>query len=195
LKISPVIKRSDFYLIPNIMSVSRVFAIPLFGVFMLYQMNFWAALVFALAGLSDYVDGWVARRYGYESKLGMLLDPLADKIIIVSAMILLMHLGRLDFSYQDWNLSWVAPALVIITAGREIGITGLRSIASTVGVVMPADRWGKLKTWIQFFAILFLLLNWPPLFRTGQILLFISVITALGSGVSYTVRFLKSLPD
>ncbi len=195
MKLSPIIKKSDFYLIPNIMSVSRVFAIPLFGVFMLYQMNSWAAAVFALAGLSDYIDGWIARRYGYESKLGMLLDPLADKIIIVSAMIMLMHLGRLDFSYENWNLSWVAPALVIITAGREIGITGLRSIASTVGVVMPADRWGKLKTWIQFFAILFLLLNWPPLFRAGQILLFISVITALASGVSYTVRFLKSLPD
>jgi len=177
------------------MSVSRIFAIPLVGIFMLCEMNFWAALVFALAGLSDYVDGWVARRYGYESKLGMLLDPLADKIIIVSAMIMLMHLGRLDFSYQDWDLQWVAPTLVIVTAGREIGITGLRSIASTVGIVMPADRWGKLKTWIQFFAILFLLLNWSPLFRAGQILLFISVITALGSGIAYTVRFVRSLPD
>lgn len=177
------------------MSVSRIFAIPLVGVLMLYELDLWAALVFALAGLSDYIDGWIARKYGYESKLGMLLDPLADKIIIVSAMIMLMFLGRLDFSYQDWNLGWVAPALVIITTGREIGITGLRSIASTVGVVMPADRWGKLKTWIQFFAILFLLLNWQPLFRAGQVLLFISVITALSSGIGYTVRFVKSLPD
>src|SRR4051794_31303383 len=89
----PVIKRSDFYLLPNILTLSRVVAVPLVGGFAAYHYNLTATFCFALAGISDYVDGWIARKYHYESKLGMLLDPLADKLIVVSTIIMLLCLG------------------------------------------------------------------------------------------------------
>jgi len=190
-----MIKRSDFYLIPNVLSISRVAAIPLVAAFAYYEMNRTAAVCFALAGISDYVDGWIARRYHYESKLGMLLDPLADKIIVLSVMVMLLFLGRLNFEWSDWDLKWVGPMLVIVTVGREIGVTGLRTIASSVGVIMPADKYGKLKTWIQFFALIFLLLDREPFLGIGKILLFFSVATALVSGIRYTQKLLKMLPE
>lgn len=199
-KIKSDIRRSDFYLIPNILTLSRVFAVPLVALFSYWNWDISSAIVFAAAGISDYIDGWIARRYGYESKLGILLDPLADKLIIVSTMIMLLWLGRLSIPFQfseqiseHW-LKLVPPALVIVTVGREIAITGLRAIASSIGMVMPADRGGKIKTWIQFFAILFILINRDPWHVIGLVFLFISVFAALWSGISYTYKFVRKLP-
>jgi CDP-diacylglycerol--glycerol-3-phosphate 3-phosphatidyltransferase len=190
-----LIRRSDFYLIPNLLTVSRVFAIPLVAAFAYFHWNLSAASVFGLAGISDYIDGWIARRYRYESKLGMLLDPLADKLIIVSSMIMLMWLGRLDL---DWvnskEFDFIAPLLVIVTVGREIAITGLRGIASTIGIVIAAEKGGKLKTWVQFFAIVFLLIDGSPWRNIGQVLLVFSVAAALWSAAQYTIRFVRGLP-
>lgn len=191
----PLIKKSDFYLIPNILTVARVFAVPFVAVAAYWEWNWAAAGLFGLCGISDYIDGLIARKYGYESKLGMLLDPLADKLIIVSTMVMLLWLGRLDVNFRGQSYEILPPFLVIITVGREIGITGLRAIASTAGIVIPAERGGKLKTWIQFFAILFLLINHPTLVSIGQGLLFISVITAVWSGIQYILRFVRRLPS
>lgn len=191
----PLIRRSDFYLLPNVLTLSRVIAIPLVGLLVYYNQNIWAAVAFAMAGISDYIDGWVARTYQYESKLGMLLDPLADKLIIVSTMIVLLWMGRLHFSIEGVNTEIIPPLVVIVTVGREIAITGLRGIASTVGLVMAAEKGGKIKTWIQFFAILFLLLNREGWLEIGQILLAFSVFLALWSGISYTVKFIRGLPS
>ena len=177
------------------MSVGRVFAIPLVAALAYYKYDLGATIAFAVAGLSDYVDGWIARRYGYESKLGMLLDPLADKIIVVSVMVTLLFLGRLEMQIQGIDSHWIALTLVIVTVGREIGITGLRSIASSNGIEMPADRWGKLKTWIQFFALVFLLYNQEPVLLIGKFLLVFSVAAALWSGIHYCFWFVKKLPD
>src|SRR4051812_10042891 len=109
----PHIRRSDFYLLPNLLTLSRVLAVPLVAGFAYINWNWSAVAMFSLAGLSDYADGWVARKYNYESKLGMLLDPLADKLIVVSTMIMLLWLDRLDveFGGHKWNLT--APTLVI----------------------------------------------------------------------------------
>ncbi|MDB5039119.1 MAG: CDP-diacylglycerol--glycerol-3-phosphate 3-phosphatidyltransferase [Bacteriovoracaceae bacterium] len=192
--VAALIKRSDFYLIPNLLTVSRVFAIPLVAGLAYYQWNYTAAFMFSLAGISDYVDGWIARKYHYESKLGMLLDPLADKLIIVSTMIMLMWLGRLDIAIKGEPAELVPPVLVIVTVGREIAITGLRGIASSIGLMMPAEQGGKIKTWIQFFAILFLLLDSSPWLKIGQVLLAISVVAALWSAIQYTIRFVRGLP-
>lgn len=191
----PLIRRSDFYLLPNILTLSRVVAIPLVGILVYYQENIWAAIAFSLAGISDYIDGWIARTYKYESKLGMLLDPLADKLIIVSTMIVLLWLGRLHIAIDGVNTELIAPIMVIVTVGREIAITGLRGIASTVGIVMAAERGGKVKTWIQFFAILFLILNRDGWLQVGQMMLILSVVLALWSGISYTVKFVRGLPS
>lgn len=190
----PLIRRSDFYLLPNVLTMSRVVAIPLVAGFAYMNWNIAAVVVFSLGGISDYIDGWIARKYSYESKLGMLLDPLADKLIIVSTMIMLLWLDRLDIPIDGMNTDLLPPLLVIVTVGREMAITGLRAIASTIGLVMPADSGGKLKTWIQFFAICFILLNVKPWLLVGQILLIVSVIAALWSGIRYTIRFVKGLP-
>ncbi|MBN8554488.1 MAG: CDP-diacylglycerol--glycerol-3-phosphate 3-phosphatidyltransferase [Deltaproteobacteria bacterium] len=190
-----LIRRSDFYLLPNILTLSRVVAIPLVATSVYYGWNILAAIFFSLAGLSDYIDGWVARKYNYESKLGVLLDPLADKLIIVSTMIVLLWMHRLEFHFFGIHADILPPILVIVTVGREIAITGLRAIASTAGIVLPADRGGKLKTWIQFFAILFLLVNWPIWNEIGLVLLTVSVILALWSGIMYVIRFLRGLPS
>ena len=125
----------------------------------------------------------------------MLLDPLADKLIIVSTMIMLMWLGRLDIEMEGWNLELLPPLLVIVTVGREIAITGLRAIASTIGLLMPAEKGGKIKTWIQFFAILFLLWDQSPWLEIGQVFLMISVVAALWLGIQYTIRFIRGLPS
>ncbi len=192
---STLIRRSDFYLIPNVLTLSRISAIPLVALFAYWHWDIAAAAVFALAGISDYVDGWIARKYNYESKLGILLDPLADKLIIVSTMIMLLWLDRLAyFSGSAW-LDLIAPILVVVTVGREIAITGLRAIASSIGIVVAADRGGKLKTWIQFFAILFLLINDARLFGIGYWMLVVSVAIALVSGINYTHKFLRGLPS
>lgn len=190
-----MIRRSDFYLIPNIMSVSRIIAIPIVSTLAYFEWNLWAAFVFAIAGLSDYVDGWVARRYGYESKLGMLLDPLADKIIVLSVMVMLLFLGRLEIQIEGWDMRWLAPLLVIVTVGREIAVTGLRSMASSEGIMMPADQGGKIKTWIQFFAMIFVLIYQEPWLGIGRILLIVSVIAALWSGIRYLIWFVRKLPE
>jgi len=188
------IRQSDFYLLPNILSVSRVIAVPLIVLLLYYQWNLTALIVFIGVGISDYIDGWIARRYQYESKLGMLLDPLADKLIILSTMIMLLWIDRLDLQYHDWKLDLLGPILVIVTVGREMAITGLRGIASSIGLVMPADRGGKIKTWIQFIAISALIYGSPNFLKAGQILLIFSVFAALWSGIRYTIHFLKALP-
>lgn len=189
-----IIKKSDFYLWPNILTLSRLITIPLIATFIYLDWNWVATILFSLSGLSDYFDGWVARTYHYESKLGMLLDPLADKLIIVSTMIMLLWMGRLDMHFFNWNLDLVPPFLVIVTVGREIGITGLRAIASTAGIDIPADQGGKIKTWIQFFSIVFLLMHKHPWVVIGQVGLMISVVAALWSGMRYTWRFIRKLP-
>lgn len=188
------IHQSDFYLIPNLITVSRVAAIPFIMGLLYFELNWWACLTFILVGISDGVDGYIARRFEYESKLGMLLDPIADKMIVVCTMIMLLWLGRLDVHFQDWPMALVGPSLVVVTVGREIAITGLRSIASSVGLVMPADRGGKIKTAIQFVAISLLLAAWGPFVVWGQILLALSVVAALWSGIRYVLYFVRKLP-
>lgn len=189
------IRLRDFYLTPNILSLGRIIAIPIIIAFLYLQWNYWALAVFILTGLSDYADGWFARKYKAESKLGMLLDPLADKLIILSIMIMLLWQDRLNPAIHFSHSEIIGPLLVIVTVGREIGITGLRAIASTAGIVMPADRSGKLKTWIQFVAISFLILDGKIFLEIGQVLLTVSVFAALWSGGRYIFYFLKGLPD
>lgn len=189
------IRQSDFYLLPNLLSLSRVISIPIVIGLLYYEMNIGALITFLLVGVSDYVDGWVARRYQSESKLGMLLDPLADKLIILSIMIMLMWLGRLDPNLEFRGAELIAPILVIVTVGREISITGLRAIASSIGIVIPAEQGGKIKTTIQFISISMLILGRPWILEIGQVLLAVSVVSALWSGVSYTLKFMKRLPE
>lgn len=134
-------------------------------------------LVFFFACLTDYWDGVLARHQGKTTKLGKLLDPVADKILICSLLVLLAAMDR-------------APTfLTVIIISREFIITGLRSIAATEGRVISADSGGKLKTISQMFAVGFLIIHYPtigiPTHEVGIIILWFSTIISLWSGYSY----------
>ena len=110
---------------------------------------FWAAVVYALAALTDMIDGWLARRQGLVSVLGQFLDPLADKLIVAAVLVWLVGMGRMP--------AWA----VVLLLSREITITALRGIASSEGLVIAAGAGGKFKTALQFVGLICLILGYP----------------------------------
>ncbi|MCS5547266.1 MAG: CDP-diacylglycerol--glycerol-3-phosphate 3-phosphatidyltransferase [SAR324 cluster bacterium] len=144
-------------------------------------------LIFVFACLTDYWDGVLARHQGQTTKLGKLLDPVADKILIGSLLVLLVAMGR-------------APALLtVLLISREFIINGLRSIAAAEGVVISASSGGKIKTISQMFAVGFLIIHYPtigiPCHEVGVILLWISTAISLWSGYNYVAAYYLALPD
>lgn len=143
--------------------------------------------IFAFACMTDYWDGVLARHQGQTTKLGKLLDPVADKILIGSLLILLVALGR-------------APALLtVILISREFIINALRSIAATEGIIISASSGGKLKTISQMFAVGFLIIHFQtigiPTHDVGIILLWVSAAISLWSGYNYVAGYFQALSD
>jgi CDP-diacylglycerol--glycerol-3-phosphate 3-phosphatidyltransferase len=150
-------------------------------------ISFLAALVFGLASISDLLDGFLARRQQLVTTFGKFLDPLADKLIVSAALIMLIPLGR-------------APAwMVVVIVGRELAITGLRSMAVSEGKVISADELGKKKMVFQIVAILGLLLHYEyfgiNLHAVGMFFLWLAVILTLWSGFNYFRRFWDVLEE
>lgn len=172
--------------IPNLLSLFRLLAIP-FVVFFLFfpgpLASFMAALIFSLASLTDLLDGYIARQQKTETSIGKLLDPMADKLLITSAMIMLISLERIP--------AWI----VVLIVGREIAVTGLRGLASVQGLVIAASKWGKAKTVFQSIALIGLLLHYEYLginFHVlGMILLVIALVITLWSGLDYFFNFYR----
>lgn len=157
--------------------------LPIVG--LLYFENRFTCLIacvcFTLASLTDLVDGHIARRSNMVTSFGKFLDPLADKVLISSVLIMLVQLG--------WVEAWIAIVIVC----RELIITGLRAIAADEGVVIAADKFGKWKTILQIVALVPLILHYPwfgvspvPL---GEFLLYIAVILTVFSGANYLYTF------
>jgi CDP-diacylglycerol--glycerol-3-phosphate 3-phosphatidyltransferase len=142
--------REDAVNLPNMLTMGRIVAIP-FVLWLQWQdtpvCNFWAMIVYALATITDFVDGWLARRMGLTSVLGKFLDPLADKLIVLASLVLMVEQGRVP--------AWA----VIIIMARELSVTALRTIAMSEGVVIAASRGGKDKTAVQMVAVLVLILH------------------------------------
>jgi CDP-diacylglycerol--glycerol-3-phosphate 3-phosphatidyltransferase len=142
--------REDALNLPNLLTMARVVMIPVV-LWLMYQdtrvANFWATILYSLAAVTDFVDGWLARRWGLTSVLGKFLDPLADKLIVLATLVLMVELGHVP--------AWA----VIIIAGRELSITALRTIAISEGVVIAASRGGKDKTAVQMAALVALILH------------------------------------
>lgn len=174
----------------------RVACIPIMMVLLLsptYERCFWAAWFFALASATDWFDGHLARRMGIETTFGKFLDPLADKLIVTAALVMILPFGRVP----AWS--------VFIILAREIIITGLRSIASAEGIVIQASDLGKYKTIFQLTAIIGLLLhydyNWlfgivHPLLtvnmhNVGLFFYWIAFVLTIWSGLDYLVKFAK----
>ncbi|WP_028575246.1 CDP-diacylglycerol--glycerol-3-phosphate 3-phosphatidyltransferase [Desulfonatronovibrio hydrogenovorans] len=170
--------------LPNSLTFARIASIPLIVVLLYFPGKLTSALamlVFIAASLTDLVDGMVARKYNMVTNMGKFLDPLADKLLITSVMIMLVANG--------WLQAWIA----IVIIGREITVTGLRAIAADQNIVIAADSYGKLKTIFQVVALCPLILHYPwwgfdPNLM-GQILIHIALVLAVFSGVNYLRRF------
>ncbi len=144
--------REEFFNLPNTLTMCRILVIPLVLIFVYYESrtnSIIAACLFGAASITDFFDGWLARRKGLITVLGKFLDPLADKLIVTSALVMLIPLGRIP--------AWV----VVLLLARELAITGLRSIAISEGMVIAASQGGKWKTAFQFTGILALLIHYP----------------------------------
>ncbi len=168
--------------VPNLLSMSRILAVPVFIVLMLDPSPLRAlaaGVVFSIASATDWLDGYLARKWGQVTKVGKLLDPIADKILIMAALVVLVELK------PDVVHSWIA----ILIIGREFAVTGLRAIAASDGVVIPAETVGKYKVGAQITAVLSLLLyqyfdqDWMT--DLGIIALWVAMILAVYSAVQY----------
>ena len=168
--------------LPNKLSIIRIFLVPIIVTLILTNTNFnmrLALCIFLLAALTDWLDGYIARKSKQITTLGKLLDPMADKLLICSALIALVEIAR-------------APAWIVVTiVCREIAITGLRSVAASKGAVIAASKLGKYKTTSEILAVSFLILNEPPLnkFFLGEILLWVAMALAIISGIEYVIKF------
>ncbi len=170
--------------IPTILTLSRIVSIPFF-IIVAPSHPVIGVLIFSLASLTDFLDGYIARRTGQVTKFGIILDPIADKFLVITALVLLVDMGLLS----------VFVAVVIII--REFLVTGLRVVALTKGIVIPAEQGGKLKTAAQITAVVCLLLRDAlfglSLYMVGTIFIWIALILALYSGVQYTLSFWKEV--
>lgn len=145
---------------------------------------FLAALLFILASITDFLDGHIARRENMVTSFGKFLDPLADKLLICSVLIM--------FSALSWVPAWVT----IVIVGRELAVTGLRAMAADEGVVIAADKYGKLKTVLQIIAVVPLLIHYPRfglnVDAIGNFLLYIALVLTLVSGINYFAGFYRT---
>jgi len=172
----------------NNLTLARIAAVPILVVLLYFPgrgVCLVAMLFFIAASVTDIIDGMVARRRNLVTTLGKFLDPLADKLLITSLLVMLTRLG--------WVEAWVA----VIIIGREISVTGLRAVAADHGVIIAADKFGKLKTILQMLALCPLVLHYPwygldpnPL---GNVLLYLALVLTLVSGVNYFYGFGKKV--
>lgn len=182
--------------LPNILTMMRIAAIPLLAALLMSpsrSAGFWAAALFSVASITDWLDGYLARRMGIVTIFGKFLDPIADKLIVMAALIMILPFDRVP--------AW----MVLVILGREIIITGLRGIASTEGIVIQASDLGKYKTIFQIVSIIGLILhynyNWffgishtlltVNMHNVGMFFLWIATVLTVWSGVDYLVRFIK----
>ncbi len=161
--------------IPNALTMLRILAVPVVVVALLGEIpngDLWAGIVFAAAALTDGLDGYIARRKGDVTTFGKLMDPLADKLLIVAALVSLVSLDRLA--------AWVAMVII----AREIAVTGLRAAAVDQGVVISASWLGKLKTALQIAAVIALIAV-DPSPAAVDVLVYLAVAVTVISGADY----------
>ena len=169
---------------PNVLTMYRVFAIPGLVVLLLFPNRltaFFAALIFSIASITDALDGFFARRLGLESSFGKVMDPVADKLLVSSAFIMMTSLG------------WVPAWIVCIIIGREMAVTGLRNLMAEGRQDVSASNLGKYKTGFQIAAIIPLLLHYSYLgiqFHViGMFFLWCALLLTVWSGADYFLRF------
>jgi CDP-diacylglycerol---glycerol-3-phosphate 3-phosphatidyltransferase len=173
---------------PNTLTLFRVVAVPIVVILMIYPNRVFtalAALLFSAAAITDYLDGYLARRRGLETTLGKVMDPVADKLLVSSAFIMITSHG------------WIPAWMVCIIIGRELAVTGLRNLIAGEGEDVSASWLGKYKTGFQIAAIIPLLFHYPyfgiNLHGIGYFFLIGALIFTVWSGADYFIRFRKLL--
>jgi len=166
--------------LPTILTLSRILFIPLFLI-ITPEHPVAGVVIFSIASLTDFLDGYIARRTGQITRFGMIMDPIADKFLVISALIMLVDMALVDMF------------VVIVIIIRDFWVTVLRVVALTKHLVIPAEKGGKIKTITQMFSIIFIILRDSilgiNLYSTGIILLWISMLLAVVSGIQYTIYF------
>ena len=176
---------------PNTLTLYRIIASPIIIILLLFPgsriCTFLAAIIFSAAAITDFLDGYLARQRGLVSTLGKIIDPLADKLLISSAFIMM--------TYHGWVPAWV----VCIIIGREFAVTGLRNIIIQRGEDVSSSWLGKYKVGFQIASIIPLLLHYDyftfQMHKVGTFLLWIALIMTVWSGVDYFVRFRKLIQE
>ncbi|MCE3223683.1 MAG: pgsA [Nitrospira sp.] len=176
--------------LPNVLTLVRILLIPVFVMLLIDptpDRALSAAIVFVVAAVTDLLDGYVARKTGQITKLGRLLDPIADKLLVLSALILLVQVDR------------VSALVAILIIAREVAVTGIRAIAATEGLIMSAEVTGKYKMALQVIAIVLLVLEGTVvevignLHLAGIVTLYLSLILGYVSGAQYVWSFWRQV--
>jgi CDP-diacylglycerol--glycerol-3-phosphate 3-phosphatidyltransferase len=179
-----------FDTVPNRLTILRIAFVPLVVGLLFFRDPYWdlaAAAAFGLAAITDYFDGYVARTRKLVTIYGKLMDPLADKFLVVCTLIALQHLGRIH------------PVVVMVLVCRELGITGLRALASAEGVIIAASSGGKWKTALQMVAIPLVMIKEPwggiPFFELGLASVYLSIALSLWSALDYVIDFFRGITE
>jgi CDP-diacylglycerol--glycerol-3-phosphate 3-phosphatidyltransferase len=182
----PEDKREVFNL-PNTITMIRIGVIPALFCLLLSPgpgMSLVIAILFIAAALTDLLDGYIARRFEIVTTMGKFLDPIADKLIVNTAMILMIPIGRIP--------AWIVAVIII----RDFAVDGIRNIASSEGMIIQASPLGKRKTLCQIFAVSALMIHYPFIgvdaHKVGMIILYIALILTVSSGIDYFLKFYRN---
>jgi CDP-diacylglycerol--glycerol-3-phosphate 3-phosphatidyltransferase len=174
--------------LPNSITMLRISIVPVLFFLLLSPGRLWSfiiALLFIMASLTDLLDGYIARKYEIVTTIGKFLDPIADKLIVNTAMILMIPIGRIP--------AWIVAIIII----RDFFVDGVRSIAQTEGVIIQASKLGKQKMLCQIFAVSALMIHYPlfgaDAHTVGLFILYIALILTIYSGISYFNDFYKKV--
>jgi len=184
-----LVTREKFWNLPNTITVVRVGVVPILLLLLWFpdqSSSVFIGWCFTVVGFSDLLDGWLARRGQQVTRIGKLLDPLADKLIVSTALIVLVAIERIPL-WATW--------MVVVIVGRELAVTGLRGLASSQGQVMAASGYGKLKTFAQNVAIGAMIFHYPKLVfsfnHIGLALLGLATVLTLWSGYAYFADYFR----
>ena len=167
--------------LPNQLTIARIIAVPFFIAFFMMRMYAIALVIFCLASLTDMLDGKIARSRGLVTNFGKIMDPLADKILVYSALCLFID----DKIISGWML--------IVILAREFAVAGMRTVAASEGRVLAAGMSGKIKTVLQMFPVIFIILGlaipaYSIIYKIGMVVFFASLIMTVYSGVEYIYK-------
>ena len=185
LPIAP--EKREIFNLPNTISLLRIGVIPILFFLLLAPgrpMSLVIAVLFIIAALTDLLDGYIARRYRIVTTMGKFLDPIADKLIVNTAMIMLIPIGRIP--------AWIVAIIII----RDFAVDGIRTIASSEGIIIQASKLGKRKTLCQIFAVSALMIHYPFIgadaHLVGMAILYVALILTVISGADYVIKFYRS---